>query len=268
MDRTPNFTVSVGSDEIVIVPKNVLYVMMDRNIAEIHIYGGEVYRVRETLADLEKLLGDNFVKASRSCIISVAAICSIDKKGINLINGETLKYVVRKKKELIAQIHEVQKSIISGFADESTPKTEEEYHEYYRLFDELPFAFADIEMVFNEKLSAVDWIFRYGNSALAELEKTPLGQLIGSSFGSIFSNMNTKWLRNYERTILFGQTLHMMDYSPEIDRYLKVICFPTFKGHCGCILFDISELNFAIPSEDTPKAIMNYLGRMFGTNSI
>lgn len=27
-----------------------------------------------------------------------------------------------------------------------------------------------------------------------------------------------------------------------IDTYLKVICFPTFKGHCGCILFDISEI--------------------------
>ena len=27
-----------------------------------------------------------------------------------------------------------------------------------------------------------------------------------------------------------------------IDTYFKVICFPTFKGHCRCILFDISEI--------------------------
>ena len=33
------------------------------------------------------------------------------------------------------------------------------------------------------------------------------------------------------------------DYSPEIDTDLKVICFPTFKGHCGCILFKTDDIN-------------------------
>ena len=28
-----------------------------------------------------------------------------------------------------------------------------------------------------------------------------------------------------------------MNYSTEIDPYLKIICFPSFEGaHCGCIL--------------------------------
>ena len=55
----------------------------------------------------------------------------------------------------------------------------------------------------------MDWIFRYGNEALAEIEKTPLQQLINHSFGSIFPNMDEKWLRVYERTALFGETLKL-----------------------------------------------------------
>ena len=78
----------------------------------------------------------------------------------------------------------------------------------------------------------------YGNEALAELEKTPLEQLIDHSFGSIFPNMDAKWLRVYERTALYGETLEITDYSPEIDTELKIVCFPTFPGHCGCMLFD------------------------------
>ena len=103
-------------------------------------------------------------------------------------------------------------------------------------------AFADIEMVFNENRQAVDWIFRYGNEALARLEKLPLKTLIGSSFGSLFSNMDAKWLRCYEQSVLYGKAQEIADYSPEIDTNLKVICFPTFKGHCGCILFNADEL--------------------------
>lgn len=90
--------------------------------------------------------------------------------------------------------------------------------------------------------AAVDWIFRYGNEALARLEKTPLEQLIDHSFGSIFPNMDAKWLRVYERTALYGETLEIADYSPEIDTDLRIICFPTFRGHCGCILFNQSEI--------------------------
>ena len=89
----------------------------------------------------------------------------------------------------------------------------------------MPFAFTDIEMVFDEERHAVDWIFRYGNSALSELEMIPIDKLIGNTFGSLFKNMDSKWLRSYERAALFGEMLEMIDYSPEIDKYLKVICF-------------------------------------------
>ena len=34
------------------------------------------------------------------------------------------------------------------------------------------------------------------------------------------------------------ETLEITDYSLEIDTELKIVCFPTFPGHCGCMLFD------------------------------
>ena len=32
--------------------------------------------------------------------------------------------------------------------------------------------------------------------------------------GSLFSNMDSKWLRSYERAALYGETLKIIDYSP------------------------------------------------------
>ena len=124
----------------------------------------------------------------------------------------------------------------------------------------MPFAFADIEMIFDDEKRAADWLFWYGNQALAKLEKVPLEQLVGNSFGNLFSNMDYKWLRSYERATLYKETLEMMDYSPEINAYLKIICFPTFPGHCGCILFDLSEIKFVENSIDAQKAKAIYFG--------
>ena len=126
----------------------------------------------------------------------------------------------------------------------------------------MPFAFTDIEMVFNEERHAVDWIFRYGNDALSRLEKLPLDKLIGNSFGSLFSNMDSKWLKNYERAALYNETIEMIDFSPEIDTYLKVICFPTFKGHCGCMLFDICDEKMPMENAAGYRAVLMYLRKM------
>lgn len=197
------------------------------------------------------MLGEGFLKAHRGCLVSVMAIHNITDK-INLNNGESLIYTIRKKKEIMEQFQKKQKKIIRSFDPEGIPVTPEEYHLHYQSFDEMPFAFTDIEMVFDDERHAVDWIFRYGNRALAKLEKLPLKKLIGSSFGSLFANMDSKWLRSYERATLYGETLEIIDFSPEIDTYLKVICFPTFKGHCGCILFDLSEIELSRRSDEIP----------------
>lgn len=235
----------------------VLYIMMRRNYAEFHLAGGRTKDVRVTMAQLETRLGKDFVKIHRSTLVSVRAIHDVTDT-VNLNNGETLNYVASKKAWLQSEIKKRKKNLLQVLPEAG--KTD--FREYYRVFDNLPFAFTDIEMVFDEKSSAVDWIFRYGNPALAELEKLPLDTMIGASFGSLFPNMDAKWLRSYERSVLYGETLEILDYSPEIDAYLKIISFPTFPGHCGCILFDVSRIRFANTPSPAERAMLLYLTQM------
>lgn len=236
----------------------ILYIIMHGKIAEIHIVGGSVYETRATLKDLEGLLKEDFVKIHRGCIVSVKAIHDVTDT-VDLSNGEELLYTVRKKKQIVAEIQEKQKRMINALGKRGIPATEEEYRRYYSSFEYLPIAFTDIEMVFNEESHAVDWIFRYANQELARLEKLSLNQLLGKSFGCLFSNMDSKWLRSYERSALYGEVLELMDYSPEIDTNLKVICFPTFKGHCGCILFDLDRIKAVDSSNNVHKIWDTYL---------
>ena len=258
-------TIVSNKKEIELNIGQILYIQMKGNLALIHISNDRVYQTRITLTELEKALGDGFIKVKRGCLVSVIAIHNVTDK-VNLCNGESLDYVVRNKKAILAELGAKQQDMINSFSAEGTPDTLEKYHEHYRLFDAMPFAFADIEMVFDRECHAIDWIFRYGNPALAQLEKLPIDKLIGSSFGSLFSNMDPKWLQCYERATLYGETLKIIDYSPEINAYLDVICFPTFKGHCGCILFDISQIKSYRKTTDTEKALAYYFEKLVNPN--
>ena len=265
MQEAKYITIVSSGTKLVLNSATILYVLMIDKTAEIHVSGGKVYETRMKISELEEALGDGFIKVHRGCLVSVMAIHDITDH-INLNSGESLIYTLRKKKQIIERFHVAQKRLVCGFSQDGIPETEEEYRAYYRSFEAMPFAFTDIEMVFIEENRAVDWIFRYGNPALAKLEKLPLDKLIGRSFSSLFSNMDSKWLRLYERATMYGETLEALDYSPEIDTYLKVICFPTFNGHCGCILFDISEIEYAKISSDTDKALMRYFGKHLETD--
>lgn len=264
MQESRIITVIVNRLEVEIKVNTILYVLMRRKYADIHVSGGRIYETRTTFAELEREFDERFIKVRRGCIVSAMAIHDVTDR-INLSNGESLEYTVRKKMAVINELCTVQKNIISSFSEEGVPITEEEYRRHYSGFDNMPFAFTDIEMVFNEESRAVDWIFRYGNEALAKLERLPMERLVGSTFGSLFANMDSKWLRSYERAALYGETLEIIDYSPEIDTCLKVICFPTFEEHCGCILFDINGIKFA-RNTDSENALFQYFGRLPAKN--
>lgn len=138
------------------------------------------------------------------------------------------------------------------------------YREFYNSFEKLPFAFADLEIVFDDERRAVDWIFRYGNQAFARLEKKTLDEVIGIRFSLLFDNSDMKWLRCCERAALHGETLEMMDYSVEIGAHVKVICFQTFRGHCGCFLFNLDEISFIETSESSRSTIGKYFDGRIG----
>ena len=229
------------NEEYRIFISNILYATVEQGIVSIHTKDGSVYQNKTSLRKLAEQLGDGFIKTSSNTLVSVRNIREISDK-VWLSNGEGLTYCVGTKSVAKKRMLEAKKKIVECNAGEDIPKTEEEYRAYYSGFEHMPFAFADIEMVFDESYRAVDWIFQYGNPALAKLEKLPLDVLIGSAFGDLFYNMDSKWLESYERAALYGEMIEIVDYSPEIDTNLKVICFQTFVGHCGCILFNLDEL--------------------------
>ena len=145
-------------------PALVLYISMNRNYAEFHLAGGKTREVRVTMAQLEDQLGPDFVKIHRSTLVSVRAIHDVTDT-VNLSNGETLNLVANRRDWLQAEIQDRKKALLRSMPEENALTTQEDYRAYFRVFDTMPFAFADIEMVFDEQNCAVDWIFRYGNPA-------------------------------------------------------------------------------------------------------
>lgn len=163
-------TVTFNRTKIAIRCADILYVIMSDDHCTIHMFDGSVYRCRMTLKALKKQLNEGFMEVKRGCMIAVSAISNIGDK-ILLSNGEEICYT--KRKALREELQKKQELMIAKISKKKLPLTPEEYGKYYKICDSLPFAFTDIEMVFNEEKKAVDWIFRYGNSEPGSAERNP-----------------------------------------------------------------------------------------------
>ena len=184
--NTIGISVISNRTHITLLAEDILYLSLSGRKTAIHITGDRIYETYTPIDELAKNLGSTFIRVDRCYLVSAKAIHDVTKT-IDLINGESLDYARRRKREIVEQLRIERQKIGRTLERNDVPALQEEYHRHYASFDHVPFAFTDIEMVFSEEHSAVDWIFRYGNRALAELEKLPLEQLIDHSFGQHLS---------------------------------------------------------------------------------
>lgn len=104
------------------------------------------------------------------------------------------------------------------------------------LLDDMPLAFCVIELVFNEDGHGVDFIFRYCNAEMANIEGVPVEEMLDRSFYKVFPNGDKKWLVSYADVALNGTKHTLHDYSPEVDKNLTIHCYQPEPGYCACVL--------------------------------
>ena len=123
-----------------------------------------------------------------------------------------------------------------GLADTQPRRMSMSLLEKCSLLDDMPLAFCVIELVFNEAGHGVDFIFRYCNAEMANIEGVPVEEMLDRSFYEVFPNGDKKWLVSYADVALNGTKHTLHDYSPEVDKYLTIHCYQPEPGYCACVL--------------------------------
>lgn len=89
MQESKYITIVSNGKKIVLGISTILYVIMIKKVAEIHVSGGNIYETRMTISQFEEKLGEGFIKANRGCLVSTIAIHEItDKINLNMCINE------------------------------------------------------------------------------------------------------------------------------------------------------------------------------------
>ena len=122
---------------ITLLPEDILYIQLIGRKSVLHVSGGKTYETYTTMDELAQALGSSFIRADRACLVAAKAIHTVGKK-LELINGESLDFAHRRKREIKEQLRNGRRQIVRELSGSNTPATREEYQLYYSSFDHVP----------------------------------------------------------------------------------------------------------------------------------
>ena len=101
--RFNDISVISNRRHISLLTEDILYIQLSGRQSIIHFSDGRTYETYATIHELKSMLGSGFIRADRATLVSIKGIHDIGKE-IELVNGETLYYSCRKKRELKEQL--------------------------------------------------------------------------------------------------------------------------------------------------------------------
>ena len=210
--------------------ENILYIHRKDRKTVIQRTDGEEFALFIPVHSILSALPESeFLSISKGIVVCRSHIVDISKDGVyTMSDGRTFQ---GRKRGLSS--HRRLRTEIGLAGTNSQPLS---MLEKCSLLDDMPLAFCVIELVFNAEGHGVDFIFRYCNAEMANVEGVPVEEMLNRSFYEVFRNGDKKWLVAYADVALNGTKHTLHDYSPEIDKYLTIHCYQPEPGYCACVL--------------------------------
>lgn len=206
----------------------IMYIKKGERRTEIYMEGGEKIETFHTVKGLlECLSPKEFECVNKGIVIAYKYVESVKDNSYIMQDGTVFAGRVRATKEQFAR------------ATKTEDKKDENSWSEFAVLDKLPLAFCIIELVFDEKGRGMDFIFRYCNKEMENLEGKSIAEMINKSFYEVFENGDKKWLVTYADVALNGVERVIESFSPEIDSNLRIYCYQPKPNFCACALIKV-----------------------------
>lgn len=224
----------IDRQERTIMTNTILYAQVTDKLCKIYLTEQNHVKLFMSISALKDMLpSEGFLEISRSCLVSLQYIRTIDGSHIVMANGVRLPYSTRRRTTIL---HAFQQHLAYQASQRDSYMWKLDLAMEFRCFDHCPIPFFILESVSNPLTSSVDFIFRYANEAFATFAHQPLNRLINSTFSSKFSFASNQWIPVFSQVAFQGGTADLLDRLSASTKEMHVNCYQPHYGFCACLL--------------------------------
>lgn len=215
-------------------PNDIIYVKHVERKTQVYLKNGNVISTYLPLkVILDALPTGAFLNITKGVVISAAEIKKIEGNIYTMSDGSVFRGRVRGAGEHKANRKNLEKHVIP-----SSRISAETINERFSVLNNSPLATCVIEAVFNTAGHGVDFIYRYANAALANLEKIRVDDMIDRSAYDVFKRINHKWIETYTAVAVDGANRIFEDTNIRSGKIVTAVCSQPLPNFCMVTLID------------------------------
>ncbi len=109
------------------------------------------------------------------------------------------------------------------------------------LIDKMTTGFAIVSVEVDMIKRPINFTYTFVNDALASLYELKKEDLIHKTFYDIYATQDKKWLLLFGEVAIKGIKREVIEYFPDLYKYLKFECYQPKPGYCACMVQDITD---------------------------
>ena len=216
-------------------PEDIAYILRKDGSTILHFRDGRTLSSLIPLGLFQEFWKDaDFIRVNKSVLLCSRYVVNVNRGKYLMADGTVLDGRHHGTK---CHTDFMRRRIEDQMADNEETRLQS-IRERFAAFDTFPIPFCVIQLVFDIYGKGTTFIFRYCNPMMADLEGLPLNKLINHSYYDIFENADEKWLVKCGSIAQNGGCRLFYDYSPEVDKQLKLLCYHVAPGFCACMLLE------------------------------
>lgn len=165
---------TVDRQERTIMTNTIIYASVTDKLCKIYLTNQMQLKLFMPISALKEMLpSDGFLEISRSCLVALQYIRTVDGPNVVMTNGVRLPYSTRRRNTIL---HAFQQHLAQQASEQSAYMWKMDLAAEFRCFDHCPIPFFILESVSNPLTNSVDFIFQYANEAFAALGHMPVNR--------------------------------------------------------------------------------------------
>ena len=190
----------------------------------------------------EALPAERFLHPNKGIIANTAQVVDVSDGCYLMADGRSFKYRVHN-----SQKHDSRLLMLGRQFEHIQHAEEEERHdlvyEKFTAFDNMPTPLYVVELHMKETEFGANFIFRYGNKAMLELEGKVQEEILGKEFYEVIPTADPKRLVVYMDVALNGTSRTLREYDRGKQGIITVSAFQPMPGYCACMLMKLEPID-------------------------
>lgn len=189
----------------------------------------------------ESLPVEKFLHPNKGIMAAASQIVDVADGQYLMADGRTFKYRVHN-----SQMHDSRLLMLGRQFEQVHAAPEQEaqqtFEDKFSVFDNMPIPAYVVELQMKEDAFGADFIFRYCNQAMRDVEKKSKEQVLGKPFFDVIPSADPKRLVVYMDVALNGTQRTITEYDTGKQAMITVSCFQPMPGYCVCMLMKVDPV--------------------------